>query len=78
VAVVEGERAVLPADRGAHVVDDGVRHVEAAVAPQAHPEREVHVLEVAEEALVEAAGVEERVPPVQRGGRAWREDLLGP
>lgn len=69
---------MLPADRGAHVVDDRVRHVEAAVAPQAHPEREVHVLEVAEEALVETAGVEERIPPIESGGRARGKDFLGP
>ncbi len=46
---------VAPASRGAEVVDDRVRDVEAAVAGEAEPEREVGVLEVAEVALVEAA-----------------------
>jgi len=59
------------------MVDDRVGDVQAAVAPQPHPEREVHVLEVAEEALVETSGVDERVPPIERGGRAGREDFLG-
>ena len=44
---------------------------------EAEPEGQVHVLEVAEEALVEPAHLLERLAPVERGRGAGAEDLPG-
>ena len=76
VRVVDGEVAHGARERRADVVDDRVRHVEAPVAREAQAEGEVGVLEVAEEPLVEAADLEERVAAVQRRCGAGREGLL--
>ena len=57
-------------------VDDGGRLVVASVPEQPKPEREVAVLVVGEERLVEPAGLEEGVTPVERGGRTARRSRL--
>ena len=56
---------------------DRARLVPAGPARQAQAQAEVDVLQVGEEALVEAAGVEHRLAPVQRGAGARGEDLAG-
>ena len=73
--VVDREAAHAPGRRRADVVHDRLGHVEAAVAQESQPEREVAVLEVAEEVLVEAAHLEEGVALVEGRRRARREDL---
>ena len=76
MGVVDGEVAVADRRCRAHVAGDGLGHVEAAVPRQAEPEGEIHVLEVAEEALVEASGLRQGRSPVEGRGGAGPEDLF--
>ena len=74
--VVDRERRQATAARAADVPDARRRHVEAAAACDLEAQVEVDVLEVTEEALVEAAEPDEPVAPVERGRSGRPEHLL--